>query len=167
MLTEKVTAPAHRTEAFTWLSTGQAMGNAAGAALAGILASTAGAAGVLAILPAFGHTGKLHHELFQNRDRQAVGVLRRFGLAEVVEHHAAVEMAIGQPMPIGCHIGALFDQLLTQPKGLLASCQGILLLTHGAVQHGEVSVAGGELMAVGGVLGKLGGQVFAQRLGRL
>ncbi len=51
VLTEEATASAHRTEAFTWLSTGQAIGSAAGAALAGLLASTAGAAGALAALP--------------------------------------------------------------------------------------------------------------------
>jgi MFS family permease len=51
-LTEKATKPAHRTEAFTWLSTGQAAGNAAGAALAGLLAGSAGAAIALAIPPA-------------------------------------------------------------------------------------------------------------------
>jgi MFS family permease len=51
VLTEKATAPAHRTEAFAWFSTGQATGNAAGAALAGILTATAGAATALAILP--------------------------------------------------------------------------------------------------------------------
>ncbi len=51
VLTEEATAPAHRTEAFTWLSTGQAIGSAAGAALAGLLAASAGAAGALATLP--------------------------------------------------------------------------------------------------------------------
>jgi MFS family permease len=51
VLTEEATAPAHRTEAFTWLSTGQAIGSAAGAALAGLLATSAGAAGALATLP--------------------------------------------------------------------------------------------------------------------
>ena len=51
VLTEAATASAHRTEAFTWLSTGQAIGSAAGAALAGLLASTTGAAGALAALP--------------------------------------------------------------------------------------------------------------------
>jgi predicted MFS family arabinose efflux permease len=51
VLIEEATAPAHHTEAFTWLSTGQAIGSAAGAALAGLLASSAGAAGPLATLP--------------------------------------------------------------------------------------------------------------------
>jgi hypothetical protein len=50
-LTEKATTPAHRTEAFTWLSTGQATGYAAGAAMAGILTGSAGAAIALAISP--------------------------------------------------------------------------------------------------------------------
>jgi hypothetical protein len=50
-LTEKATTPAHRTEAFTWLSTGQAAGNAAGAAMAGILAGSVGAAIALGIPP--------------------------------------------------------------------------------------------------------------------
>jgi MFS family permease len=52
-LTQQAATPANRTEAFTWLSTGQAVGSAAGAALAGVLASTIGPAGPLALLPAF------------------------------------------------------------------------------------------------------------------
>jgi MFS family permease len=51
ILIEKATAPAHRTEAFAWLSTGQATGNAAGAALAGILTGSAGPAIALGVLP--------------------------------------------------------------------------------------------------------------------
>lgn len=51
VLIEKATAPTHRTEAFAWLSTGQAAGNAAGAALAGVLTGLAGPAAALAILP--------------------------------------------------------------------------------------------------------------------
>lgn len=52
VLTEQATTPAHRTEAFTWLSTGLAIGGAVGAALAGVLVSAAGPAAALAILPA-------------------------------------------------------------------------------------------------------------------
>lgn len=51
VLIEEATVPAHRTEAFAWLSTGQATGNAAGAALAGILTSSAGPAIALGALP--------------------------------------------------------------------------------------------------------------------
>jgi hypothetical protein len=51
MLIEKTTAPDHRTEALAWLSTSQATGNAAGAALAGTLTGSAGPAISLAILP--------------------------------------------------------------------------------------------------------------------
>jgi MFS family permease len=51
VLTQQSAPPATRTEAFTWLSTGQAVGSAAGAAVAGLLASTIGAAGALALLP--------------------------------------------------------------------------------------------------------------------
>jgi len=51
VMIEKATAPAHRTEAFAWLSTAQATGNAAGAALAGILTSSASSAIALGILP--------------------------------------------------------------------------------------------------------------------
>jgi MFS family permease len=51
VLTQQAAPPATRTEAFTWLSTGQAVGSAAGAAVAGLLASTIGAAGALALLP--------------------------------------------------------------------------------------------------------------------
>jgi predicted MFS family arabinose efflux permease len=52
ILIEQATAPAHRTEAFAWLSTGQAAGNAAGAALAGALTASAGPASALGVLPA-------------------------------------------------------------------------------------------------------------------
>jgi MFS-type transporter involved in bile tolerance (Atg22 family) len=51
VLIQKATTPAHRTEAFAWLSTGQAAGNAAGAALAGILTGSVGAAIALGVLP--------------------------------------------------------------------------------------------------------------------
>jgi predicted MFS family arabinose efflux permease len=51
VLVERATAPAHRTEAFTWLSTGQATGNAAGAALAGLLVGSAGTAVSLLVSP--------------------------------------------------------------------------------------------------------------------
>ncbi len=51
VLIEQATTPAHRTEAFTWLSTGQGTGNAARAALAGILTGSADAAIGLGILP--------------------------------------------------------------------------------------------------------------------
>jgi MFS family permease len=51
VLIERATAAAHRTEAFAWLSTGQATGNAAGAALAGILTSSLGAPAALGIVP--------------------------------------------------------------------------------------------------------------------
>jgi MFS family permease len=51
VLIEKATTPEHRTEAFAWLSTGQATGNAAGAALAGILTASIGPAVPLGILP--------------------------------------------------------------------------------------------------------------------
>jgi Major Facilitator Superfamily len=52
LLTEQATTSGHRTEAFTWLSTGQAVGTAAGASLAGIAASGAGPPAALALLPA-------------------------------------------------------------------------------------------------------------------
>lgn len=52
VLTEKATDASHRTEAFGWLSTGQAAGNAVGAALAGPLVDHAGPVLALAILPA-------------------------------------------------------------------------------------------------------------------
>jgi predicted MFS family arabinose efflux permease len=52
VLIEKATTPAHRTEAFAWLSAAQATGNAAGAALAGILTSSAGPATALITMPA-------------------------------------------------------------------------------------------------------------------
>ena len=52
VLTEAATAATHRTEAFTWLSTGQALGTAAGAAVAGVLASAFGPAAALAVMPA-------------------------------------------------------------------------------------------------------------------
>ena len=51
VLIEKATTPAHRTEAFAWLSAAQATGNAAGAALAGILTGSAGPAIALVTLP--------------------------------------------------------------------------------------------------------------------
>jgi MFS family permease len=51
VLIEKTTAAAHRTEAFAWLSTGQAAGNAAGAAVAGVLIGTAGPGAGLGLLP--------------------------------------------------------------------------------------------------------------------
>jgi predicted MFS family arabinose efflux permease len=51
VLTQQATAPGQRTEAFAWLSTGQAAGNAAGAAMAGLTAA-AGPAAALGVLPA-------------------------------------------------------------------------------------------------------------------
>jgi MFS family permease len=51
VLIQKATTPAHRTEAFAWLSTGQAAGNAAGAALTGVLTGRVGAAIALGVLP--------------------------------------------------------------------------------------------------------------------
>jgi hypothetical protein len=51
VLIERATTPTHRTEAFAWLSTGQAAGTAAGAALAGILTSFAAPAAALGMLP--------------------------------------------------------------------------------------------------------------------
>ncbi len=52
VLMEQAATPARRTEAFAWLSTGLAVGTAAGSGLAGLLASWAGPAAVLAIGPA-------------------------------------------------------------------------------------------------------------------
>jgi len=52
VLTGQAAVSAPVTEAFTWLSTGQAAGSAAGAALAGVLATKAGPAAALAVLPA-------------------------------------------------------------------------------------------------------------------
>jgi predicted MFS family arabinose efflux permease len=51
VLIEQATTPAHRTEAFAWLSAAQASGNAAGAALAGVLISNVGQAVALGTLP--------------------------------------------------------------------------------------------------------------------
>ncbi|HEX6443659.1 MAG TPA: MFS transporter [Streptosporangiales bacterium] len=51
LLTEQATQSTHRTEAFAWLSTGQAVGNAAGAAVAGMLIEHAGTVAALTILP--------------------------------------------------------------------------------------------------------------------
>lgn len=51
VLIERATAPAHRTEAFTWLSSAQATGNAAGAAVAGLLVGSAGTAASLLVAP--------------------------------------------------------------------------------------------------------------------
>lgn len=59
VLIEKATAPAHRTEAFTWLSTGQAAGNAAGAALAGVLIGGVGTAASLLVPPVAGAVAAL------------------------------------------------------------------------------------------------------------
>jgi hypothetical protein len=55
VLIEQAASPAHRTEAFAWLSTGLAVGTAAGSGLAGLLAGWAGPAAALAIGP--GATG--------------------------------------------------------------------------------------------------------------
>jgi MFS family permease len=52
VLMEQAATPAHRTEAFAWLSTGLAVGTAAGSGLAGLLASWAGPAAALLIAPA-------------------------------------------------------------------------------------------------------------------
>jgi MFS family permease len=52
VLMEHAANPAHRTEAFAWLSTGLAVGTAAGSGLAGLLADAAGPAAALAIGPA-------------------------------------------------------------------------------------------------------------------
>jgi len=52
VLTGQAAVSAHVTEDFTWLSTGQAVGSAAGAALAGVLATKAGPVAALAALPA-------------------------------------------------------------------------------------------------------------------
>jgi hypothetical protein len=51
VLIENATEPAHRTEAFAWLSAAQAAGNAAGAGLAGVLISRVGPAIALGTLP--------------------------------------------------------------------------------------------------------------------
>lgn len=51
MLLQQATDASHRTEAFAWLSTGQAAGSAMGAALAGLLVDHAGTALALALLP--------------------------------------------------------------------------------------------------------------------
>jgi MFS family permease len=52
VLMEQAATPAHRTEAFAWLSTGLAIGSAAGSGLAGLLADWAGPAAALLIAPA-------------------------------------------------------------------------------------------------------------------
>lgn len=52
VLMEQAATPAHRTEAFAWLSTGLAVGTAAGSGLAGLLTGCAGPAAALAIAPA-------------------------------------------------------------------------------------------------------------------
>jgi MFS family permease len=52
VLMEQAASPARRTEAFAWLSTGLAVGTAAGSGLAGLLAGWAGPAAALAIGPA-------------------------------------------------------------------------------------------------------------------
>ena len=52
VLLQQAATPAHRTEAFAWLSTGLAVGTAAGSGLAGLLAGCAGPAAALAIGPA-------------------------------------------------------------------------------------------------------------------
>jgi hypothetical protein len=51
VLVEKATTSIHRTEAFSWLSTGQAVGTAAGAAISGILIDNVGRTLGLAALP--------------------------------------------------------------------------------------------------------------------
>lgn len=51
VLIEKATTSAHRTESFAWLSAAQASGNPTGAALAGILTSSAGPVTALITLP--------------------------------------------------------------------------------------------------------------------
>lgn len=51
VLMERAANPAHRTEAFAWLSTGLAVGTAAGSGLAGQLAGWMGAAAALAVGP--------------------------------------------------------------------------------------------------------------------
>ena len=52
VLMEQAATPARRTEAFAWLSTGLAVGTAAGSGLAGLLAGLAGPAAALLIAPA-------------------------------------------------------------------------------------------------------------------
>jgi hypothetical protein len=52
VLMEQAASPANRTEAFAWLSTGLAVGTAAGSGLAGLLAGWMGPAAALAIGPA-------------------------------------------------------------------------------------------------------------------
>ncbi|WP_328334118.1 hypothetical protein OHA70_18330 [Kribbella sp. NBC_00382] len=51
VLLQRSTDPTNRTEAFAWLSTGQAAGSAAGAALAGLLVDQAGTFAALAMIP--------------------------------------------------------------------------------------------------------------------
>ncbi|HTW03851.1 MAG TPA: hypothetical protein VMF87_26370 [Streptosporangiaceae bacterium] len=51
VLMERAASPAHRTEAFAWLSTGLAVGTAAGSALAGLLAGWTGPTAALAVGP--------------------------------------------------------------------------------------------------------------------
>ena len=52
LLTARATSSQHRTEAFTWLSTGQAIGTAAGSALGGVLVQAGGPAAALGLAPA-------------------------------------------------------------------------------------------------------------------
>jgi MFS family permease len=52
VLMEQAASSAHRAEAFAWLSTGLAVGTAAGSGLAGLLAGWAGPAAALLIAPA-------------------------------------------------------------------------------------------------------------------
>jgi MFS family permease len=59
VLVQQATAPTQRTEAFTWLSTGQAAGNAAGAAVAGVLVSGVGTAAALLVPPVAGAVSAL------------------------------------------------------------------------------------------------------------
>jgi len=51
VLMERAASPAHRTEAFAWLSTGLAVGTAAGSGLAGLLAGWTGPTAALAVGP--------------------------------------------------------------------------------------------------------------------
>lgn len=73
VLTGQAAASAHVTEAFTWLSTGQALGSAAGAALVGVLTAKVGPAAALAVLPAVvvlsALVASLQDELTEERGR--------------------------------------------------------------------------------------------------
>lgn len=68
VLMERAASPAHRTEAFTWLSTGLAVGTAAGSGLAGLLAGCGGPAAALAICPAAAGLSALLARLLRGAD---------------------------------------------------------------------------------------------------